>query len=192
LALPFGTLAAYGLVRHRFRFQEIAHSILLLPITMPSIVFGVAFFLLYIRVGLYGSLSGLILAHSLLGLPFVVTVVTASLRTLGRDYEEAAMDLGADSVATFFRVVVPLIRPSLVVGAIFAFIVSFDQVDVSLFLVRPQTNTLPIEMFIYAGSYQDPTLSAVSALMILVTVVLVGMGALILKTQEYRRFLERR
>jgi putative spermidine/putrescine transport system permease protein len=192
LALPFGTLAAYGLVRRHFRFQEVARTLLLLPITMPSVVFGVAFFLLYIRVGLYGTLPGLIVAHALLGLPFVVTVVTASLRTLGREYEEAAMDLGANPVTTFLAVVVPLIRPGLIVSAIFAFVISFDQVDVSLFLVRPATNTLPIEMFIYAGNNQDPTLSAVSAIMIVVTAIFVGVGGLLLRTQEYRRFLDRR
>src|SRR5215469_2968975 len=121
LALSLGTLAAYGLVRYKFRFRETLQSFLLLPITMPSIVFGVAVFLLYIRIGLYGTLLGLIMAHALLGLPFVVTVVAANLRTLGREYEEAAMDLGASPTAAFFKVVVPSIRPGLLVSAIFAF-----------------------------------------------------------------------
>jgi putative spermidine/putrescine transport system permease protein len=191
LAVPLGTVAAYGLVRFVFRAREVTRSILLLPITMPSIVFGVAVFLFYIRVGLYGTLPGLSLAHALLGLPFVVTVVTANLHTLGREHEEAAMDLGANPVSTFFKVTVPSIRTGLIVSALFAFIISFDQVEVSLFLVRPRVNTLPIEMFIYAENYQDPTLSAISTLMIAFTVVLVLLAVSLLRTQEYRRLIER-
>ena len=102
------------------------------------------------------------------------------------------MDLGASPAAAFFKVVVPSIRPGLLVSAIFAFVVSFDQVDVSIFLVRPAINTLPIEMFNYAGNYQDPTLSAVSTIMIAITALLVVVGGLTLRTQEYRRFLDRR
>ena len=191
LAVPLGTVAAYGLVRYVFRAREMTRSVLLLPITMPSIVFGVAVFLFYIRVGLYGTLPGLSLAHALLGLPFVVTVVTANLHTLGREYEEAAMDLGANPLSTFFKVTVPSIRTGLIVSALFAFIISFDQVEVSIFLTRPRVNTLPIEMFIYAENYQDPTLSAISTLMIAFTIVLVLLAVSLLRTQEYRRLIER-
>lgn len=191
LAVPLGTVAAYGLVRYMFRAREVTRSVLLLPITMPSIVFGAAVFLFYIRVGLYGTLQGLSLAHALLGLPFVVTVVTANLHTLGREHEEAAMDLGANPLSTFFKVTVPSIRTGLIVSALFAFIISFDQVEVSIFLTRPRVNTLPIEMFIYAENYQDPTLSAISTLMIAFTIVLVLLAVSLLRTQEYRRLIER-
>lgn len=191
LAVPLGTLASYGLVRYDFRLREGMRSFLLLPITMPSIVFGAALFLFYIRAGLYGTRLGMMLAHALLGMPFVVTIVTANLHTLGREYEEAAMDLGANPLGAFFKVTIPSIRTGLIVSALFAFIISFDQVDVSIFLTRPRVNTLPIEMFIYAENYQDPTLSAISALMIAFTVVMVFGAVALLRTQEGRRLIER-
>jgi putative spermidine/putrescine transport system permease protein len=133
----------------------------------------------------------MMLAHSLLGLPFVATIVTANLHTLGRELEEAAMDLGANPLRTFFKVTLPSIRTGLIVSALFAFIISFDQVDVSIFLTRPRVNPLPIEMFIYAENYQDPTLSAISTIMIAFTVVLVFAAVALLRTQEYRRLIER-
>ncbi len=191
LAVPLGTAAAYGLARYRFRAREGVRALLLLPIIIPTVVFGASVFLLYIRTGLYGTLSGMALAHVLLGLPFIITIVTANLHTLGREYEEAAMDLGANPLTAFFKVTVPSIRTGLIVSALFAFVISFDQVDVSIFLARPRTNTLPIEMFIYAENYQDPTLSAISALMIAFTVVLLLLAVSLLRTQEYRRLIER-
>lgn len=192
LAVPLGTLASYGLARFHFRIREGVRTFLLLPITMPSIVFGAALFLFYIRAGLYGTRVGMVLAHALLGLPFVITIVTANLHTLGREYEEAAMDLGANPLRTFVTVTLPSIRIGLIVSALFAFIISFDQVDVSIFLTRPRVNTLPIEMFVYAENYQDPTLSAISTLMIAFTVILVVAATALLRTQEYRRLIERR
>ena len=192
LAVTLGTLAAYGLTRYRFRTRELTRSFLLLPLIVPAIVFGAALFLLYIRIGLYGTLTGLILGHALLGLPFVVSIVAASLQTLGREYEEAAMDLGANPLRTFFTVTIPSVRPGLIVGALFAFVTSFDQVEVSLFLTRPRNNTLPIAMFNYEQNYQDPTLAAISAVLIGFTVLLVLVAVSLLKTQDYRRLIERR
>jgi putative spermidine/putrescine transport system permease protein len=192
VAVTLGTLAAYGLSRHPFRYREVARSFLLLPIIVPAIVFGAALFLLYIRIGLYGTIGGLILGHALLGLPFVVSVVSASLLTFAREHEEAAMDLGATPVRTFIAVTMPAIRPGLIVGALFAFITSFDQVDVSLFITRPRNNTLPIAMFNYEQNYQDPTLAAISTVLIGFTVILVLIAVSLLKTQEYRRLIERR
>ena len=191
VAIVLGTLAAYGLARYRFRGREWARSFLLLPIVVPAIVFGAALFLLYIRIGLYGTRTGLILGHALLGLPFVMSIVAASLQTLGREFEEAAMDLGANPFVTFFRVTIPSIRPGLMVGALFAFVTSWDQVDVSLFLTRPRNNTLPIAMFNYEQNYQDPTLAALSTVLIGFAVILVLLALSVLKTQEYRRLLER-
>ncbi|HYM68112.1 MAG TPA: ABC transporter permease [bacterium] len=191
VAVVLGTLAAYGLARYRFRQRELVRSFLLLPIIVPAIVFGAALFLLYIRVGLYGTRTGLVLGHALLGLPFVMAITTASLQTLGREYEEAAMDLGANPLVTFFKVTIPSIRPGLVVSALFAFVTSWDQVEVSLFITRPRNNTLPIAMFNYEQNYQDPTLAAISAILIGFAVVLVLVAVSILKTQEYRKLVER-
>ena len=192
LALVLGTPAAYGLVRYRFGVRDLTQSFLLLPLMVPAIVLGAALFLLYIRIGLYGTRTGLVLGHALIGLPFVVSIVAASLQTLGREYEEAAMDLGANPLRTFFAVTIPSIRPGLTVAALFAFVTSFDQVEVSLFLTRPRNNTLPIAMFNYEQNYQDPTLAAISAVLIAFTVVLVLIAVSLLRTQEYRRLIERK
>ncbi len=191
VALTLGPLAAYGLARYRFRQRELVRSFLLLPIIVPAIVFGAALFLLYIRIGLYGTRIGLVLGHALLGLPFVMSITTAGLQTLGREYEEAAMDLGANPLVTFFKVTIPSIRPGLIVSALFAFVTSWDQVEVSLFITRPRNNTLPIAMFNYEQNYQDPTLAAISAVLIAFAVVLVLVAISILKTQEYRKLIER-
>jgi putative spermidine/putrescine transport system permease protein len=191
VAVTLGTLAAYGLTRYRFRQRELARSFLLLPIIVPAIVFGAALFLLYIRIGLYGTRTGLVLGHALLGLPFVMSITAANLQTAGREYEEAAMDLGANPLVTFFLVTIPSIRPGLIVSALFAFVTSWDQVEVSLFITRPRNNTLPIAMFNYEQNYQDPTLAAISAILIAFAVVLVLVAVSILKTQEYRRLVER-
>src|SRR5579884_2393226 len=174
VAVTLGTLAAYGLTRYRFRHRELARS-----------------FLLHIRIGLYGTRTGLVLGHALLGLPFVMSITAANLQTAGREYEEAAMDLGANPIVTFFLVTLPTIRPGLIVSALFAFVTSWDQVEVSLFITRPRNNTLPIAMFNYEQNYQDPTLAAISAILIAFAVVLVLVAVSILKTHEYRRLVER-
>ena len=101
------------------------------------------------------------------------------------------MDLGANPLVTFFKVTIPSIRPGLVVSALFAFVTSWDQVEVSLFITRPRNNTLPIAMFNYEQNYQDPTLAAMSAILIGFAVVLVLVAVSILKTQEYRKLVER-
>lgn len=192
LALLLSSLAARALARYRFRAKDPVRSFLFSPLVVPRIVFGCALFLLYIRINLYGTIPGLILGHSLLGIPFGVSVITATWLGIDPAIEEAAQDLGASPLQSFFTVVLPQLRIALIVSALFAFMESFDQVDVSLFITRPRNNTLPIEMFIYAENYQDPSLAAVSSLLILFAVLLVIVIIPILKTQEYRRLMERR
>jgi putative spermidine/putrescine transport system permease protein len=192
LALLMGTLASRALVRYRFRLQGFMQSFLFSPQLVPRIVFGCAVFLLYIRIQLYGTLAGLVLAHSLLGLPFAVSVISATLIGITPGTEEAAMDLGATPLKAFLLVTLPQMRSGLIVAGLFAFITSFDQVNVSMFLTRPRNNTLPIEMLIYIQHHQDPSLSAVSTLLIAFSVVLVFLTVPFVRVQEYRRLVERR
>jgi putative spermidine/putrescine transport system permease protein len=164
---------------------------------VPRIVLGVALFLFYIRINrlgyqLFGSIEGLVMGHAILSLPIVIVVISANLLSIDPSIEEAAMDLGANAIKSFLFITLPQMRVGLIVAALFAFITSFDEVDVSLFLTRPSNNTLPIEMFVYAENYQDPTLAAISALLIGFSVVLVIVAIYILRTQEYRRLLERK
>ncbi len=191
LALILGTMAARALVRHRFMGKPFVSSFFFAPVLVPRIALGAAIFLLYIRVDMYGGRLGLILAHSLLGLPFVISIMTAVMYNIDPELEEAAQDLGATPLRTFFRVTLPQMRTGLIVASLFAFTMSFDELETSLFLVRPENNTLPIEMFLYVQEYQNPTLAALSTMLIAATIVAVILMVPLLKAQETRRILSR-
>lgn len=183
LSVILGALAAYALTRYQFRRREVVRTVLMLPLLLPSIVVGASLFALFILLSLYGTLTGLVLSHALLNLPFVITIISANLKTFSPEYEEAAMDLGANGVRTFFEITLPNIRFGVMLATVLAFVLSFDQVDVSLFLARPNTMTLPIAMFKYTENYQDPTLAAVASLMILFA-ALVALVAIWLLTRS--------
>jgi len=187
IAVVFGTMAARAFVKYRFKFDTVSRSLLYSPALVPNIAIGAGIFLYYIRIGLYGGRTGLILAHALLGLPFVITIMAAVMLSLDSSLEEAAQDLGAKPLETFIRVTLPQMRAGLIVSAMFAFIISFDELETSLFLVRPANNTLPIEMFLYLQEYQNPSLAALSTLLIAITAI-----AVILLIPFIRRQVERR
>ena len=192
LSLVLGTMAARALVRHRFMGKTFLRSFFFAPVLVPRIALGAALFLMYIRVGLYGGLPGLVIAHSLLGLPFVISIMTAVMYSIDPSQEEAAQDLGCAPLETFFRVTLPQLRTGLIVAGLFAFMMSFDELETSLFLVRPENNTMPIEMFLYVQEWQNPTLAALSTMLIGLTVILVLLLIPVLKTQETRKLMSRR
>lgn len=174
LVLALGTPIAYALARYRLRSLTALRAVLFAPLVVPRVAIGFALFVLFIATGavLYGTYTGLVLAHSILMLPFVVTILAASFGEVDPIIEEAARDLGASPLTTFFRVVLPQIRGALVVSGLFAFITSFDEVETTIFLVKPAVNTLPVEMYHFLEQYQDPTLAALSTLLILFTLVI--------------------
>ncbi|MFC3059971.1 ABC transporter permease [Paenirhodobacter populi] len=174
LVLVLGTPIAYALARFRLRGLAAIRAILFAPLVVPRVAIGFSLFVLFIATGagLYGTFAGLVLAHAILMLPFVVTILAASFGEVDPIVEEAARDLGAAPVSTFFRVVLPQIRGALVVSGLFAFITSFDEVETTIFLVKPAVNTLPVEMYHFLEQYQDPTLAALSTLLILFTLVI--------------------
>lgn len=192
VSLVLGTMAARALTHHRFTGQTFLRSFFFAPVLVPRIALGAALFLLYIRVGLYGGTFGLVVAHSLLGLPFVISIMTAVMYNLDPAQEEAAQDLGCAPIESFFRVTLVQLRTGLIVAGVFAFMMSFDELETSLFLVRPENNTLPIEMFLYVQEWQNPTLAALSSLLIALTVLLVLLLVPILKARETRRLVARR
>jgi putative spermidine/putrescine transport system permease protein len=192
VSLLIGTLSAWALVRHRFTGKSFFRSFTFAPITVPRIALGIAVFLLYIRAGMYGGLFGLVLVHSLLGLPYVISIMAAVLYSTNPMLEEAAQDLGATKIQSFIRVTLPQMKTGLIVAGLFAFITSFDELVSSLFLVRPENNTLPIEMFLYVQEYQNPTLAALATLIIAGTILVLLLLIPILKTQEARRLIARR
>jgi putative spermidine/putrescine transport system permease protein len=191
ISVVTGTLAARAFVKYTFRFNTGARSLLFAPAIIPKIAIGAAIFLYYIRVGLYGGRLGLILAHALLGIPFVIAIVSAVMLNMDPAQEEAAQDLGATPWQTFWRVSLPQMRAGLVVAALFSFIISFDELETSLFLVRPRNNTLPIEMFLYLQEYQNPSLAALSTLLIAFTAVIVIILVPLVSRQAERRRLLR-
>ena len=175
LALVIGSMASYALVRYRIVGKTIIQSAYFAPLTVPRVAIGFSLFALYIswHRSLYGSISGLVLAHLLLVLPFVVSIFVATMGSIDPVFEEAARDLGAGRIRTFLKVTLPQMRIGLIVAAIFAFITSFDELEMSIFLVRPATDTLPVQMFFYLEQQQTPALAALSAILIALTIGLV-------------------
>jgi putative spermidine/putrescine transport system permease protein len=172
LSVVLGTLAALALARGRFRGRTVVNGLVLAPLIVPIVIIGIGMFSLFVRWRLSGSLVGLVLAHTALAVPFVVVSVTASLRTMDRNLELAAANLGATPRQTFQRVTLPIIVPGVIAGAIFAFITSWDEVVVSIFLTSARFRTLPVEMWEQVRTAVDPTVAAVATTLLVVTTVL--------------------
>jgi putative spermidine/putrescine transport system permease protein len=176
LATVVGGLAAVGLVRFLGRGRALVETFVLAPIVVPEILLGAALFLYYSRLRMTTSIAGLVLGHLLLAIPYVVRTVAAGLAGVDRSLEEAAMSLGASRRQAFWKVTVPMIRSSLLSGAIFAFIVSFSDINIALFVSGPDTVTLPVHVFSQIIWQADPTIAAASTLQILLIAVLLGVA----------------
>lgn len=172
LATVLGTMAAIALVRGRFPFARAVNAFLFSPMIVPLVVIALGMYLTYGRVHITGSIVGLVVAHTTLALPLVVINVVAGLRTIDWDLARAAWSLGASPAQTFFKVIVPLVRPSIGTGALFAFMLSWDELVVAIFLTSPVAKTLPVVMWEQVRSYVDPTIAAVASMLTVVTVVL--------------------
>ena len=172
IAGTLGTVAALGLERGRYPGRGLLNALVMSPLIVPLVVTAVGMYLLFVRLSLTGTFWGLALAHAALGLPFVVISVSASLRTLDRNLELAAQNLGAGPTRTFFRITLPLILPGVTVGSLFAFIWSWDELVVAIFLSSPVTRTLPVVMWGQVRSRIDPTIAVVATLLMIVTVVI--------------------
>lgn len=186
LSTVLGTLAALGLTRLPGAARAAVAGLVLSPLIVPSIVVAIGIYYAFSRYGLVGSRIGLVLAHTCLAVPFVVTSVSASLAGFDRRLEQAARSLGASPWGAFRQVTLPLIRPGIAVGALFAFITSFDELIVALFLSGSGAVTLPRRMWDDLRFAIDPTIAAVSTLTVVLTVLLLG-GAHLLRTQSSRR-----
>jgi putative spermidine/putrescine transport system permease protein len=176
LALALGVPLAFSLVRGKFIGRGLLDRIAMAPVIVPTIILSVSVYGLFAKLKLVGAWYGLVIAHTVLALPFVVLVMVAGLRDFDRGLEQAAEGLGASRWRTLWRITLPLLRPSLVSAALLAFITSFDEVVVALFLAGANM-TLPKKMFDNILMEIDPTIAAVSVMqIILVTVVLVLIG----------------
>ena len=173
LATALGTAAALAL-RRSFRGKSVVTLIVLAPMVVPVIIVAIGIYGLYARLRMVGTLHGLVLAHTVLAMPFVVVVVAATLRGFDETLELAAQNLGANRWHTFVLVTLPLIRPGVVSGALLAFITSFDEVVVAIFVSGARAPTLPKQMWDGIRTEIDPTVAAVSTLLISVTAAVIG------------------
>jgi putative spermidine/putrescine transport system permease protein len=187
LATVLGTLAALGLARLPPLLRNVAAALILSPLIVPVIVVAIGIYYAYSRYGLVGTPVGLVLAHTCLAVPFVVTSVSASLAGFDRRLEQAALSLGATPWGTFRQVTLPLIRPGVLTGALFAFITSFDELVVALFLSGSGAVTLPRRMWDDLRFAIDPTIAAVSTLTIVLTASLLAVVHLMRQRGERMR-----
>jgi putative spermidine/putrescine transport system permease protein len=169
LATVAGTLAAVGLWRLSSRWGEVVRGILLLPLVIPPIIAAMAFYRLYVPLGLIDTYLGLILAHAVLAAPLVVITVSASLAAFDSRLEQASRNLGASAAQTLWRVILPSIRPGVLSGAVFAFIASWDEIVVTLFLSKFTVYTLPRRMWNGIRENTDPAVAAAAVILLGVT-----------------------
>ncbi|MCT4656668.1 MAG: ABC transporter permease [Cohaesibacter sp.] len=172
LAMILGTVASVGLTSPNFPFKGAVMGLLLTPMIVPIIITAVASYFFYAKLGLTNTYLGMILAHALLGTPFVVITVTATLLGFDSNQVRAAYSLGCKPIPTFFKIVVPQIQPGIISGGLFAFVTSFDEVIVALFMAGTEQFTLPRQMFAGIRENIDPTIAAVATVMILISLVL--------------------
>jgi putative spermidine/putrescine transport system permease protein len=168
-----GTFAAIGIGRWRFPGRSSIATFMMLPILFPATVMGLSLLIFFSAAGLSGSMHGLVIAHTIVATPFVIRMVMASLGEFDPAVEEAARNLGAGWWRTFFLVTLPLIRPGLFAGALISFIISFDELVVTLFLAGPRLETVPVRIYTLLEFNTDPTVSAISTTLI-ATWMLIG------------------
>jgi putative spermidine/putrescine transport system permease protein len=166
IATPVALAAAIAIVRYRFPGKDAVQSLLLAPLVVPAIVTGLAILLAFSAVGIRDVPTRLIGAHVLVVTPYLVRTIMASLAQVDPMLEECARTLGASGPRAFWHVTLPLIRPGLVAGMLFAFILSFDNVSVSLFLTNVRTNTLPLAMLNYVEYNFDPSIAAIASMLV--------------------------
>lgn len=173
LATAIGVPAALALARHHVRGHGAVSSLFLAPLMVPTVVLGLALLLTLSPWGLTGSYPGLVLAHLAITTPYVVRTTAMSLLTADLACEEAARILGANGWMTFRRVTLPLAMPGILAGAVIAFIISFDEAVISLFVVGPSATTLPVEIYKYVEYRSDPQIAALSVVLIAISLLFV-------------------
>jgi len=171
LAVGIGSLAAFVIVRRPFPGIGFIRMVLMTPLIVPSVVVAVAVYSVYVSFHLIGSFIGIVLAHTIGALPFTIVLMVAGFQRIDRRLEEASYTMGAGAASTFRRVTLPILRPSLFAAAIFAFIASWDEVIMVIFIGGGAGTTLPLRMFNYLRTEINPTIAAVSTLLLAFAVV---------------------
>lgn len=187
LATSLGTLAALGLSKPYMPYKSLLMSILISPMIVPLIISAAGMFFFYSRAGLQGTFLGVIMAHTALGTPFVLITVTATLVGFDNSLVRAAANLGASPARVFFKIIVPLITPGVISGALFAFITSFDEVIVVLFVGSYKQRTIPWQMFSGIREQISPTILAVATILVLISITLLVVLELLRRRNERLR-----
>ena len=186
-----GTIAALGLSSRHMPYKGVIMAILISPMIVPLIISGVAIFFFMAKVGLAATHTGIIIAHIILGTPFVVITVTATLSGFDHSVTRAAASLGSTPYNTFMKITLPLITPGVVSGALFAFVTSFDEVVVVLFLAGLENTTIPIQMWIGLREQLSPTILAVATCLIIMSTLILVTAELLRRRSERIRGINR-
>jgi spermidine/putrescine transport system permease protein len=176
VATIIGTLAALALQRYRFPGYGLAESILYIPVIIPEVVMGISLLVFFSMIKFKLSLTTITLSHIAFNIPFVTLVVRARLHGFDKSIEEAAMDLGANWLITFWRVTLPTIMPGVLAGALLAFTLSLDDYVITYFTAGPGSTTLPLRVFSMVRFAVTPEVNALSALWILTVFIVLGLG----------------
>jgi putative spermidine/putrescine transport system permease protein len=172
LSTVLGTLAALGLTRVGGAGKKLILGLIISPLIVPTVSLALALYFFFAKFHLVGTWAAVVLGQTVLALPFVVLNVHSSLQSYSMTLERSAATLGAGPVTTFFRITMPIIRPGIAAGALFAFLVSFDEFIVALFLAGPGMTTLPVQMWNTMQLFVSPTIAAVSTMITAVTVLI--------------------
>jgi putative spermidine/putrescine transport system permease protein len=171
LAVAIGALAALAIVRLPFPGIGLVRMVLMTPLIVPSVVVAIAVYSVYVSLHLIGSFLGIVLAHTILALPFTIVLMVAGFQRVDRRLEEASYTMGAGVAWTFRHVTLPILRPSIFAAAIFAFIASWDEIIMVIFIGGGAGTTLPLRMFNYLRTEINPTIAAVSTLLLVFAIV---------------------
>jgi putative spermidine/putrescine transport system permease protein len=186
-ATLLGTAAALGLHGSRSRFKGVLFAVLVMPLAIPIVIVAVATFYFFATLGLVGTYAGMVLAHTVLALPFVVITVSATLQGFDPNLTRAGASLGAAPLRVFHTVTLPIIAPGVAAGAIFAFATSFDELVVALFLASPIQRTLPRQIFSGVSENISPTIAAAAVVLLVASVALMAVAELMRRRGERLR-----
>ncbi|WP_284774413.1 ABC transporter permease [Agrobacterium sp. lyk4-40-TYG-31] len=173
LGLAAGVPAAFAIRRRRFIGREFLLNLFTAPLLLPSIVLGLAILLVFVQARLLGTYTGLIIAHLIITTPYVIRIMLTAFSTLPPSVEEAATMLGASPFTVVRRITLPLMMPGFIASAALSFLLSFDEVVISLFITGPRLRTLPVEIFDYVESQTDPMTAAVSVVLVAATLAII-------------------
>ena len=186
-----GTVAALGLSSRHMPYKAAFMALLISPMIVPLIISGTAIFFFMAKVGLAATHTGIVLSHIILGTPFVVITVTATLSGFDHSVTRAAASLGSNPVNTFMKITLPLIMPGVISGALFAFVTSFDEVVVVLFLAGLENTTIPIQMWVGVREQLSPTIMAVATCLIVMSTLILVSAELLRRRSERLRGINR-